>query len=210
MVLIGTMPLTTTRDRGNFYCPTCAVGQTYRLRARRPFLTLYFIPTVPVGPAEVFVQCDECRSTWDESVLDMDKESHETAKAAQFADEALRSAVLVTLVDGTISEAEIESLQQVGQALLTRPVDRDEIGRLCSIAQQNAIEATNYVLTISHHWSQSQKLQALQAMFLAATADSDMSDEKLEVLAEMRDILELTDAEYRAAIEEALVREEYV
>ena len=75
MILIGTMNISTTRDRGNFYCPSCAVDQTYRLRARRPFLTLYFIPTVPVAAAELFVQCDECRATWDVSVLEMDRES---------------------------------------------------------------------------------------------------------------------------------------
>ena len=210
MILIGTMNLTRTRDRGNFYCPTCAVDQTYRLRSRRPFLTLYFIPTVPVGGSEMFVQCDQCRSTWDVSVLDLDKESHETAKAEQFSDEAIRASVLVTLVDGTISENEIATLQRVSRHLLQREIDRDELGRLCSIAQQNGIEATNYVLTISKGWDQNQRDSALQAMFLAATADPEMSDEKLAVLARMREILEMTDAEYQRSIESALLLEQYV
>ncbi len=110
MILIGTMNLTGTRDRGNFYCPTCALTQTYRLRARRPWLTLYFIPTVPVGGAELFVQCDKCRSTWDPSVLEMDQQSHEALKEDQFRDEAVRAALLVVLADGHISKTEIESL----------------------------------------------------------------------------------------------------
>lgn len=207
MILIGTMNLTRTRDRGNFYCPTCAMTQTYRLRARRPWLTLYFIPTIPVGAAELFVHCDQCKSTWDETVLEMDKQSHELALEEQFLDEAVRSAVLVVIADGEITENEIVVLQSVASRLLDRDVDREELGRLCSIAQQNNIEAANYVLTVSRRWSQKQRSQALQAMFLAATAEGDMGQPQMELLAKMRDLLELTDAEYEAAIEEALTWE---
>jgi uncharacterized tellurite resistance protein B-like protein len=207
MILIGTMNLTRTRDRGNFYCPTCAMTQTYRLRARRPWLTLYFIPTVPVGAAELFVHCDQCKSTWDETVLEMDKHSHEQALEEQFLDEAVRSAVLVVIADGEITEHEIVALQLIASRLLDRDVDREELGRLCSIAQQNKIEAANYVLTVSRRWNQKQRSRALQGMFLAATAEGEMGQPQMQLLAKMRDILELTDAEYEAAIEEALTWE---
>jgi uncharacterized tellurite resistance protein B-like protein len=207
MILIGTMNLTRTRDRGNFYCPTCALTQTYRLRARRPWLTLYFIPTVPVGAVEEFVQCDQCRSTWDLSVLAMDQQSHELAQEQQFRDEALRASVLIVIADGQISENEIEALQRIGTRLLERPVERDELGHLCSVAQQNQIEAANYVLTVSKRWSQEQRSRALQAMFLAATADGQMGESQIKVLTRMREILEFTDNEYEDAIEEALTWE---
>ena len=206
MILIGTMNLTTTRERGNFYCPTCAVTQTYRLRARRPWLTLYFIPTFPVGGAELFVQCDQCRATWDPTVLDMDQQSHEAAQEAQFRDEALRASILVVIADDKISEAEISALQTIGTHLLERPIDREELGQLCSIAQQNQIEASNYVLTVGRRWTQKQKSIALQAMFLAASAE-DMGDDQTKLLARMREVLELTDNEYHQAIEEALAWE---
>jgi uncharacterized tellurite resistance protein B-like protein len=207
MILIGTMNLTSTRERGNFYCPGCAMGQTYRLRARRPWLTLYFIPTVPVGGAELFVQCDECKQSWDPSVLQMDQKSHEMALEEQFRDEALRSAVLVVIADGTITENEIHALRRIASHLLERQVEREELGRLCSIAEQNKIEAAHYVLTVSQRWSQPQRSQALQAMFLAATADGEMGREQIETLAQMRDLLDMTDAEYESAIEEALTWE---
>ena len=207
MILIGTMNLTTTRDRGNFYCPTCALTQPYRLRSRRPWLTLYFIPTVPVGTAELFVQCDQCRDTWDPTVLEMDQHSHEVAQEAQFHDEALRSCLLIVIADGKISEAEIDALQLIGGQLLERPIDREELGQLCSIAQQNQIEAGNYVLTVCRRWNQKQRSTALQAMFLAATADQ-MGDKQTKLLARMREILEFTDDEYHQAIEEALTWEE--
>ena len=204
MILIGTLNIKRTHQRGDFYCPTCAGLQPYRLRSSRPFLTLYFIPTIPIGTAEMFVQCDKCRSTWDVSVLQMDQKQHETAAEDQFRLEAIRSAVLVVLADGHITETEISALERVVSRLLDRPVSRDEIGEICSIATQNRIEALNYVLTVCRRWNQAQRETALQAMFLAASADGELNPEQLKTLAKMRDVLELTEAEYQDAIGQAL------
>tara|TARA_R110002049_G_scaffold305056_1_gene501013 strand:+ start:62644 stop:63276 length:633 start_codon:yes stop_codon:yes gene_type:complete len=204
MILIGTLNIKRTRETGDFYCPTCAGLHSYRMRSSRPFLTLYFIPVIPIGGAEMFVQCDHCRSTWDPSVLQMDQKQHEQAADEQFRLEAIRSAVLVVLADGHITEAEISALEVVVSRLLERPVSRDEIGEICSIATQNQIEAGNYVLTISRGWNQTQRKTALQAMFLAASAGGELNDEQLKTLAKMRDILEFTDSEYETAIGEAL------
>ncbi|TWU32995.1 tellurite resistance TerB family protein [Novipirellula artificiosorum] len=207
MILIGTMNLTRTRDRGNFYCPTCRTPQSYRLRTRRPFLTIYFIPTVPIGSAEAFVQCDGCRSTWDLSVLEMDQKGHERVQEEQFREEALRACVLIVLADGHVSEQEIAALLQIASGLLETPTDRETLGRLSSIAAENRVKATNYVLTISRRWSQPQKRKALQAMFLAASATGELGTEQLAILTQMKELLELTDPQYESAIEEALTYE---
>ncbi|NND97571.1 MAG: zinc-ribbon domain-containing protein [Pirellulaceae bacterium] len=204
MILIGTMNLTRTRERGDFYCPSCGTTQSYRLRARRPFLTLYFIPTIPVGAAELFVDCDGCRNNWDLTVLEMDQTHHETLQEEQFRDEAIRSSVLVVLADGVISENEIAALQRIASRLLERAVEREELGHLCSIAQENEIHAKNYVLTVSRRWNQEQRSRALQAMFLAATAEGGLGDQQMKLLSEMRDILDMSQDEYEQTIEMAI------
>lgn len=204
MILIGTMNLTRTCDRGDFYCPNCAASQTYRLRSRRPWLTLYFIPTIPVGAPEFFVACDQCRQKWDTSVLEMDQQSHEEALEEEYRDQVVRAAVLVVLADGKISENEIVALQRIASRMLERAVDREELGRLCSIARENEIEAANYILTVSRRWSKDQRFLALQAMFLAASAEGDFGTGQIEALTKMREILELTPEEYERAIEDSL------
>ncbi len=208
MILIGTMNLTRTRESGQFYCPECRGTQGYRLRARRPFLTLYFIPVVPIGSPQVFVVCDGCRQHWDSSVLTLDQQQHEAVGEQRFRDEALRAAILVVLADGYMSEAEIEALQQVANGVLNRPTDRDELGEMCSNALANKVSAKNYVMTASRSWSQEQRGVSLQAMFLAASAEGKLEGARIEMLAQMRDILELTEREYQSAIESALSQEQ--
>ena len=207
MILIGTMNLTRTRERGDFYCPTCQSTQSYRLRARRPFLTLYFIPTIPVGGAEVFVDCDGCRQNWDEAILQVDRAAHEAQMEEQFHDEAIRAAVLVVLADGTTSDAEIAALRRIATRLLQRDVDREELGQLCSIALENQIEASNYVMSVSPRWSPEQRSLALQAMFLAATAEAGMGEPQMAALTEMQQISQMSPAQFETAIEAALTWE---
>lgn len=204
MILIGTLNLTRTRDRGNFHCPGCGVTASYRLRARRPFLTLYFIPTVPVGGAEVFVQCDQCKQHWDETVLQMDRATHEEAAESQFRDEAMKACILFVIADDSISENEIEALKKVGNRVLDRPIEREELGRLCSVASENRIEAVNYVLTVCPRWNDLQCRLALQAMFLACSADGELGPAQLDALTSLKDLFGLTDADYQNAIEESL------
>ncbi|MEM6979615.1 MAG: zinc ribbon domain-containing protein [Planctomycetota bacterium] len=205
MILISTMNITRTLERGEFYCPQCGTLQNHRLRSRRTFLTLYFIPTVPISAAEPFVQCDACTTTWDPTVLEMDRHAHEKVRESQFRDEAIRAAVLVTLENDDISESEIESLLAISDLLLEYPINREELGRLCGVARDLGVELENYVTTVSPRWTVSQRLLALQAIFLAATAgDNELSSTKLSKLQTMRDLLELSETEFQAAIDDAL------
>lgn len=204
MILIGTMNLSRTRDTGEFYCPSCGATQTYRLRTRRPFLTLYFVPVVPIGGAEPFVQCDGCRSSWDPNVLEMDRQTHETAQREQFREEALRATVLMTTADGTISESEIAAIEQVSERLLDRPVDREELGALCASARRLGIAPTHFILAASKRWNKDQRTTVLKAAFLAASAEGELNEAQLKVLGELREMFDMTDEEYQSAIEEAL------
>ncbi|WP_236010636.1 TerB family tellurite resistance protein [Candidatus Laterigemmans baculatus] len=198
------MNLSRTRETGDFYCPGCGTSQTYRLRTRRPFLTLYFIPVVPIGAAEPFVQCDQCRAHWDVNVLEMDRHSHEMAQREQFCEEAMRAAVLVTTADGRISEQEIQALHHVGERLLDRPISREELGALCSSTRHLGVSPLNYMLSGSRRWSQAQRTTVLQAAFLAASAEGELSESQLRMLGDLRKMFELSDEQYQTAIEEAL------
>lgn len=202
--MIGTMNLTRTRDTGTFYCPNCNSLQDYRHRARRPFLTIYFIPVAPIGAAEEFIHCSGCRSNWDMTALELDQATHEAAKMDVFREEAIRAAVLIVIADGEISEEEIAALQRIGRRLLDRPIDREELGELCSAAYQNRISAANYVTTVARRWNQDQKVLGLQAMFLAASAEGRLDKDQLQTLERARQAMNLSESEFEEAIETSL------
>jgi len=122
----------------------------------------------------------------------------------QFREDALRTAILITLADGTITEEEIEALMQVARDVLERPLDREELGRLCASAQRLNISPSNFVLTAKAGWSKDQALLVLQAAFLSASAGGTLNQSQMEQLSQLRELLGLADDEYRIAIEEAV------
>lgn len=204
LILIGTMNLTRTRQRGDFYCPGCRQLRGYRRRARRPFLTVYLIPLIPIGGVEEFVQCDDCRANWDPAVLEADRRAHEAADMQRFRDEALRAAVLTVIADGRITENEIEALQRIGGHLLERPVEREELGQLCSAAYQNRITAANYITSVAPRWTPEQRILGVQAVFLAASADGELSPKQMQLLSALQRQMEMTDQQFQAVIEDSV------
>jgi hypothetical protein len=204
MLLIGTMNLTRTKSTGDFYCPTCGSLQEYRLRARRPFLTIYFVPVVPIGAAEDFVQCSHCKTNSPVEALEVDEKAFRESQNALFRQSLFHAAVMVVTADDTISGAEIETLIDLGNQILPEGMDREQLGAICSSTRLNRIPPTNYIKTVSRPWSTAQKRTALQAIFLAATAEGKLEKPQLKLLTWLREEFGMSEREYEAAIEQAV------
>jgi uncharacterized tellurite resistance protein B-like protein len=206
MIFIGTMNLSRTRERGDFYCPDCESMQAYRLKAKRPWITLYFIPVGPIGKVEIVSRCDNCHSNWDESVLKVDADSHRELLEDQASHEIFRAVVLYLLSDGYMEENEIEPLREIASEVFGRDVDREELGRLCSSAEQSGIKVRNYVTSVLRYWNPEQQRLAIQSMFLAGSLRGELDSDRLELLMEIRQTAGLSDQGFRTLIEEGLQR----
>jgi hypothetical protein len=67
--IAGLKVRTTTTGTGTFHCPNEAGDRRYqRLRARR-WLTLFFIPVIPMDQRGEWVECLGCGSTYRVDVL---------------------------------------------------------------------------------------------------------------------------------------------
>ena len=206
MILIGVTNLTRTRSTGDFYCPTCGTLRDYRLRARRPFLTLYFIPVIPIGPVEQFVQCSTCKSNSPVDALEQDERQARQSQHVQFCLEVFQSAVMVVTADGVISEREIDTLLDLGNRLLPSGIDREQLGSVCSSIRLNRITPQNYIATVSRSWSAEQRRVAVQIIFIAASSDGQIEPAQLTLLSWMRGQFVMSEREYESAIEEAVER----
>jgi len=204
MVLIGTMNLTRTRSTGDFYCPNCGCLREFRLRARRPFLTIYFIPVLPIGPIEQFLACSTCKTNSPIEALQHDERSFRAAQDLQFRLAVFQAATMVAMIDGQTSEQQIAALLELGAQLVPGAIDREQLGALCSSIRLNRVTPKNYISTVSRPWSTAQRRTALQAIFVAASAGGKLEDAKLNLLAWLREQFGMSQTEYEDAIEDAV------
>lgn len=50
---------------GQFTCPRCGEATTYERQEGRQYLTLYFVPLVPVSKPHEIIRCTNCGATFD-------------------------------------------------------------------------------------------------------------------------------------------------
>jgi hypothetical protein len=74
-IIWGSRGVSSQLDTGDFFCPNCNADCGYRLMQSRPFFTIFFCPIFPIGGAQRYVECVECKQTFFERVLDL---SHAT------------------------------------------------------------------------------------------------------------------------------------
>jgi hypothetical protein len=64
LIIWGIRVFFRTTGQGEFHCPRCGGDRHYRRRGGRRFLTLFFLPVIPLTRAGEHVQCTTCRARY--------------------------------------------------------------------------------------------------------------------------------------------------
>jgi ribosomal protein L37E len=75
MIIVGSKIKHRTIEEGEFFCPKCQAEQVYNLKRATRFLTLYFIPVIPLAQIGEFVECQSCGLSFVPRVRDMRREA---------------------------------------------------------------------------------------------------------------------------------------
>lgn len=213
MIFIGTMEWASTRMRGMFHCPTCASTQKFRLRASRPFLTIYFIPVVPIGGLQEFVQCGNCKNAFETMILsnrmmpsdatpgqDPTAAGLPGAEALSFEQDLVRVIALMMVEDGQVTENEISIARRLFSNITEENLSREELGKVCSAVRLHRLTTSSFLATCGPRRSHEEKLLLVQAMFGVAGADGEITPGRMQSLLQAQQILGLEEREFETAV----------
>jgi hypothetical protein len=71
LVVFGVRYLAPVVATGMFHCPSCGGDRRYRQRRPRAWIHVFWIPVVPLGTGEEYVECAACRTRYQRSVLEV-------------------------------------------------------------------------------------------------------------------------------------------
>lgn len=222
MILVGTMNWASTRSSGLFRCPECGDTQSFRLRASRPFLTLYFIPILPIGVLQEYVECRHCKNSYEPDILAgnmatthlsskpaakspagsyLELDSAAASRAvAPFREDLLKVIALTMVEDGHVTEGEIRTARRVYENMVHKELSRDDLGQMCSSVQQQRLTTLSFLATARDRRSLEEKLLLLQAQFAVSGSDGPISPGRLEALVKAQKLLGLEEGEFQRAI----------
>src|ERR1700743_3537756 len=69
LILWGLRVVYRMLGRGVFFCRRCGGDREYRHRAGRRYVTVFFIPLLPLAPTGAHVQCLTCKTRYVTEVL---------------------------------------------------------------------------------------------------------------------------------------------
>ncbi len=123
MILIGTVTINMTTDTGVFYCPVCEEETNYKLKNKRQFLTLYFIPLFPLKSEGRFVLCEKCRAQHEVDALLYNPEAEQ-----KLALDVIRQALILLLVQcAQTTEDDLAELRQLMFDMFDDPTDEEQM-----------------------------------------------------------------------------------
>ncbi len=205
MLIIGTMEWTSNRGSAHAHCPNCGVHQLFRRKVSRPFLTIYFIPCIPLGRVLEYLQCQSCRGTFSLDLLQLSYDlPNPTILSTTFEEDLICAIANIMLADGSIQQSEISAAQFAYGKLTGQILDRETLGMACDDVSRMRQTADNFLKQFRKRWSKEQKVKILQAMFWTASATGELSPERTRTLMALALILDLDEHEYRSAIEATL------
>ncbi|MDP6446957.1 MAG: TerB family tellurite resistance protein [Pirellulaceae bacterium] len=206
MLIIGTTAINFTRDTGTFHCPNCEAHTEYRRRIARQFLTLYFVPLIPLKQVGEFVECRACKNSFRPDVIDMSPEQIREAAEIAFFENAYRIMVLIMIADGTVDEEELETIRRLVAEFTNEETTVDDIveqAKAAAHALDRGYDAVRYSREASGQWSDEQKESVIRMCFLVATASGELMPSQNNQLQRMRFALKIDEERFRQIIERA-------
>ncbi len=100
MIIWGFRVIYRALTTGVFLCPEEGGDRPYALKSRQRFFTLFFIPLIPLKKYSNIVECQNCKTKFEETVLNRPTGAQ---RVSSFTD-GVRGAVVAILRSGPITE----------------------------------------------------------------------------------------------------------
>ncbi|WP_346838931.1 TerB family tellurite resistance protein [Microbulbifer sp. SAOS-129_SWC] len=200
MIIFGTRGITTTPQRGDFHCPSCAGKQHYALKRVRRFFTLYFIPLIPLDKLGEYVECLSCKDTYKPGVLDYDPAHNALALEAEYH-RAVKSVMIhMLLADGVVDDAEVKTAANIYRSVAGREIDESTLRDEIDAAQSSAEDLGATLRALQGGLNNEGKELALKAAFYVAMADGETQPQEQTLLAEVGANLGMSEAHIHGVI----------
>lgn len=200
IIIFGTRGITSTKEEGDFYCPTCDGDREYAQKRVRRFFTLYFIPLIPLNVVGEYVECRGCEGTFSTEVLGYSPEEAREAFEAAFHVATRQILVKMALADRQVTPDELETVRDIYRQVTGDALGEAEVDREIERARSDGRSVAEYLEDVVYHLNDHGKEMVLQAAFAVASADGDFGDEEQRLLGDIGQALEMSPSHVRGAL----------
>ena len=204
MIIYGTRGVTYSSGTGDFFCPNCNGRRAYKRKRVRKCVTLYFIPVIPLGLHGEYIECQTCKGTFNENVLNYDPQAGEKRLEAEFQKGIKRVMVQMLLADGVVNDNEIQSIQAIYQRIAQEAISENEIRAEIETVRSDGRGVEAYLTSLAGSLNSNGKELIVRAAFSIAASDGEFQKEETALLTSIGQSLDMTPAHLEGVISSIL------
>lgn len=198
----GTEGQPITVQTGEFYCSTCASRQAYELKSTQKQATSWFFRLFSQGEKGKFVECQNCRSTFVPSVLQVADASFD----AEYHKGIRRVAIQMMAVDGSIDDEEVVAIQEMFRQLTGQALDEASIREeAASLSSSSVDELAEFLSKLAAGMSDRGKELILKTAFWVVGADAKFDEEEATLIYRVGGALGVSAADVRVLMDRMTV-----
>lgn len=188
LLFFGLLTVYRTVGEGTFHCPRCGGDRVYRRRAGRRWLSLFFVPVVPMWRLWHLVECRTCRGRYGVSAL-----RTPTARQMEVALPAgMRAAVGLLLGaadpgDAVARARAVETVRGYGEPAYDEDALDADLRLRHSFLEQEIVRAGDQLAIEAKEWFLAQVVRV-------ALADGPLDERERNALHRIADLLGMSPA----------------
>lgn len=205
MIIFGTKSTRKTLDSGTFGCPQCQSTRDFLKRRAKKWFHLYFIPLIPLKEYPPYVECNSCKATFVEGVLNQNADSKEIR--AEFETATLKILTRMAWADGVIEPEEKEAIFDIVNKICAKEFSRNDVDEAIRDAKDSPEDALAVATQVGNMLNDSGKELIVQSIYLVAASDGDFAKEEKDMILEIGAGLGLRPAYIKGILSEIMAGE---
>lgn len=182
MIIWGSRGRTSTITSGEFFCPDCSGYKVYNHQKVKRWFTLYFIPVFPLSDLGEYIECDQCKSTYKNNVLDYDPEKKERDFQALFVLATRDIMIKIVLADDVVENTEVEQTIKAFESITKRNISHQQLLDAIENLKNDNTNIEKYAVSIAPYLNDVGKEMVLRGAISVSKSDGQIQGEELEML----------------------------
>ena len=201
MIIFGTRGITTTRKRGQFHCPHCG-PQRYCHKGVRRFVTVCFIPLIPMNTVGEYVECEACGNTYHMDVLHYDPAVAQEQMRSYLFETLKQVMVQVLLADERVDDNEVATVLNVFRQVSGEELSETELRVEIRAAEASPEATLEKLVNLGAMLDDRAKEMIVKAALLVASSDGAIDANERELIQHIAAAIEMSPAHMRGVIAE--------
>ena len=200
--IAGTRGDSSIAGRGMFYCPRCSGKTKYHYIQVHRAATVFFVKVANLDLLGEYIECQQCKGTFEIGVLDYNPEEEEREIKEYFQAALKKEIVMMMLADGEIDSREIKMIKDIYLDVAGQSISENEIKQEVRECKNNPETLKKYLREIFPYINENGKEILIKAAYYMLIADGKEDLKEMDLLKIISKALEITPAHLRGIIQQ--------